>query len=55
VSSDPAGGGAAPAAQARHYDTILAAYDEHYYEVHSRRYREEFILSPLLDGVELRG
>jgi ubiquinone/menaquinone biosynthesis C-methylase UbiE len=41
--------------QARHYDRILEEYDRHYYDVHSRAYREEFILTPLLEGIELRG
>jgi ubiquinone/menaquinone biosynthesis C-methylase UbiE len=41
--------------QASHYDTILEDYDRHYYDVHSCAYREEFILSPLLAGLDLRG
>lgn len=41
--------------QAAHYDRILSDYDRHYYDVHSTRYRERFILEPLLEGVDLRG
>ncbi len=41
--------------QAAHYDRILSDYDRHYYDVHSTRYRERFILEPLLDGMDLRG
>lgn len=44
-----------PGNQARHYDRILEEYDHHYYDAHSRAYREEFILTPLLEGIELRG
>jgi SAM-dependent methyltransferase len=41
--------------QAQHYNEILDDYDRHYYDLHSRQYRERFILSPLLQGVDLRG
>lgn len=41
--------------QAAHYDRILSDYDRHYYDVHSTRYRERFILEPLLEGIDLRG
>lgn len=41
--------------QAAHYDRILSDYDRHYYDVHSTRYRERFILEPLLAGIDLRG
>jgi SAM-dependent methyltransferase len=41
--------------QARHYNTIIDDYDRHYYDRYSLRYRERFILEPLLNGVDLRG
>jgi SAM-dependent methyltransferase len=41
--------------QAGHYDTILDDYDRHYYDPYSLQYREQFILAPLLEGVDLRG
>lgn len=41
--------------QAAHYDRILSDYDRYYYDAHSTRYRERFILEPLLAGVDLRG
>jgi SAM-dependent methyltransferase len=41
--------------QAGHYDGILDAYDRHYYDSYSLQYREQFILAPLLEGVDLRG
>lgn len=41
--------------QAGHYDDILDEYDRHYYDEHSLRYRDQFILQPLLEGVDLRG
>ncbi|HEX5108645.1 MAG TPA: class I SAM-dependent methyltransferase [Vicinamibacterales bacterium] len=41
--------------QAEHYDDILDDYDRHYYDPYSLQYREQFILAPLLDGVDLRG
>lgn len=40
--------------QAAHYDRILSDYDRHYYDVQSTRYRERFILGPLLEGIDLR-
>jgi SAM-dependent methyltransferase len=45
----------AEAAQRAHYDRIVAAYDVHYDDEWSRRYRDEFINRPLLDGLDLRG
>jgi SAM-dependent methyltransferase len=44
-----------PNTQAQHYDAIIDDYDRHYYDRYSLRYRERFILEPLLDGVDLRG
>ena len=41
--------------QARHYDAIIDDYDRHYYDRFSLRYRERFILEPLLEGIDLRG
>jgi SAM-dependent methyltransferase len=41
--------------QADHYDRILTDYDRHYYDEQSQAYREEFILSPLLEGCDLTG
>lgn len=41
--------------QADHYDKIISAYDEHYFDAHSLAYRKEFILSPLLSGLDLNG
>lgn len=41
--------------QAAHYDRILNAYDEHYYDSNSLKYREEFILLPMLKGLDLAG
>jgi SAM-dependent methyltransferase len=41
--------------QAGHYDDILDDYDRHYYDRYSLSYREQFILAPLLEGVDLRG
>ena len=41
--------------QAGHYDDILDEYDRHYYDQYSLQYREQFILKPLLEGVDLRG
>lgn len=41
--------------QAAHYDTILDDYDKHYYDTHSLRYRDRFILDPMLDGIDLAG
>jgi SAM-dependent methyltransferase len=41
------------ARQQRHYEEIHDAYEAHYYDPPSLRYRERFILGPLLDGVDL--
>lgn len=41
--------------QAEHYDRIISSYDEHYYDDDSLAYRREFILEPLLSGLDLRG
>jgi len=41
--------------QAEHYDRIISSYDEHYYDADSLAYRREFILEPLLSGLDLRG
>jgi SAM-dependent methyltransferase len=41
--------------QAAHYDDILEDYDRHYYDEHSRAYRERHILTPLLQGLDLGG
>ena len=43
------------AQQGEHYDRILEAYDEHYFDAASEAYRREFILDPLLADVDLRG
>ena len=45
----------AGSSQGQHYDHILDDYDRHYYDSHSLQYREQFILQPLLDGLDLRG
>lgn len=41
--------------QAAHYDRILDSYDQHYFDAESVAYRREFILDPLLNGLDLRG
>jgi SAM-dependent methyltransferase len=41
--------------QAGHYDRIIGAYDEHYYDEPSLAYRKEFILDPLLELLDLNG
>jgi SAM-dependent methyltransferase len=41
--------------QAAHYDRILRNYEKHYYDRYSLQYREQFILNPLLEGVDLTG
>ena len=55
--SDRATGGAAPLArdnpQRGHYDTIFAEYNAHYCDATSFAFRNEFILRPLLDGIDL--
>src|SRR5262249_14928230 len=43
------------ARQADHYDRIISAYDEHYYDEASLAYRKEFILDPLLCALDLSG
>jgi len=45
----------AEAAQRAHYDRIVAAYDVHYDDPWSRRYRDQFIDGPLFEGLDLRG
>jgi SAM-dependent methyltransferase len=39
--------------QKAHYERIHTAYEAHYYDATSLRYRDQFILRPLLDGVDL--
>jgi SAM-dependent methyltransferase len=39
--------------QKTHYEQIHDAYEAHYYDGTALRYRDEFILSPLLAGVDL--
>jgi SAM-dependent methyltransferase len=41
--------------QQKHYDDIHAMYASHYYDATSLCYREQFILTPLLEGLELDG
>lgn len=41
--------------QAQHYNAIIDDYDLHYYDQYSLRYRERFILEPLVRGIDLRG
>jgi SAM-dependent methyltransferase len=41
--------------QQRHYDDIHAIYAAHYYDATALAYREEFILSPLFQGLDLDG
>jgi len=41
--------------QRRHYDRIIAAYESHYDDPCSARYRERFYHDPLLGGIDLRG
>lgn len=41
--------------QADHYDKIISQYDEHYFDDYSLAYRKEFILDPLLRGLDLNG
>ena len=42
-------------AQKLHYDQIAAAYEAHYDDVWSRRYRERFVDAPLFTGLDLAG
>jgi|HubBroStandDraft_1064217.scaffolds.fasta_scaffold00855_20 SAM-dependent methyltransferase len=41
--------------QAEHYDRILSDYDRHYYDYQSTRYRERFIVGPLVEGLDMAG
>lgn len=41
--------------QQEQYDSIIDAYESHYSDEHSRRYRDEFINRPLTAGLDLRG
>lgn len=42
-------------AQKEHYNRIAAAYEAHYDDPFARRYREEYLEQPMLDGLELSG
>lgn len=42
-------------AQRAHYDRIIAAYEAHYGDPTSQRYRRAFIYEPLLKGVNVAG
>ena len=39
--------------QAEHYDTILDAYERHYYDEQALRYRRKYIYSHLFEGLSL--
>jgi SAM-dependent methyltransferase len=39
--------------QKRHYEAIHDEYEAHYYDASSMRYRDRFILAPLVDGLDL--
>src|SRR5689334_6071602 len=39
--------------QKAHYEHIHDEYGAHYYDAYSLRYREQFILAPLLSGIDL--
>jgi SAM-dependent methyltransferase len=41
------------ARQKQHYEQIHDAYEAHYYDRESLRYRDRFIFAPLLDGIDL--
>jgi SAM-dependent methyltransferase len=41
--------------QRAHYDAIIDAYEAHYDDALSRRYRHEFVWGPLFAGLPLRG
>jgi SAM-dependent methyltransferase len=41
--------------QQKHYDDIHAKYAAHYYDATSLAYRDQFILTPLLEGLDLNG
>ena len=45
----------ASARQKSHYEAIHDAYESHYFDEHSMMYREKFILTPLLKGLDLNG
>jgi SAM-dependent methyltransferase len=45
----------AEAAQRAHYNRIASDYEVHYDDPWSRRYRDQFINGPLLQGLDLRG
>lgn len=45
--------GPASLRQKAHYERIHDAYEAHYYDESSLRYRDEFILGPLLAGLDL--
>lgn len=45
----------AEAAQRAHYNRIASDYEVHYDDEWSRRYRDQFINGPLLEGLDLRG
>ena len=42
-------------AQKRHYEAIHDAYEAHYFDAASMRYRERFIYSVMFDGLDLNG
>jgi SAM-dependent methyltransferase len=48
-------GALAPNAQRDHYERILTAYDAHYYDAWSMRYRDEFIYRPMWGDLDLDG
>ena len=39
--------------QKAHYEHLHDVYEAHYYDTYSLRYREQFILAPLLAGIDL--
>jgi SAM-dependent methyltransferase len=43
------------ARQKHHYHRIHEAYEAHYFDASSIRYREHFIFDPLVSGLDLRG
>jgi SAM-dependent methyltransferase len=45
----------AEAAQRAHYNRIASDFEVHYDDPWSRRYRDQFINGPLLEGLDLRG
>lgn len=46
-------GAAAAERQREHYERVRDVYASHYYDEWSMRYRSEFIIGPLLDGLDL--